>query len=34
VQIEEGTLEKALAGLSVEQRMAVKTELARAGMIA
>jgi TolA-binding protein len=34
VQIEAGTLEKALGGLSVEQRMAVKAELARAGMIA
>jgi predicted RNase H-like nuclease (RuvC/YqgF family) len=34
VQIEAGTLEKALGGLTVEQRMAVKGELARAGMIA
>ena len=34
VQIEAGTLEKALGGLTVEQRMAVKAELARAGMIA
>jgi len=34
VQIEAGSLEKALGGLTVEQRMAVKAELARAGMIA
>ncbi len=34
VQIESGTLEKALAALTVEQRIAVKSELARAGMIA
>jgi hypothetical protein len=34
VQVESGTLEKALGGLTVEQRMAVKSELARAGMIA
>ena len=34
VQIEAGTLAQALSGLTVEQRMAVKTELARAGMIA
>jgi hypothetical protein len=34
VQIEAGTLEKALGGLTVEQRIAVKAELARAGMIA
>jgi DNA repair exonuclease SbcCD ATPase subunit len=34
VQIEAGTLEKALGGLNVEQRMAVKAELARAGMLA
>lgn len=33
VQIEAGTLEKALGGLTVEQRIAVKAELARAGMI-
>jgi uncharacterized protein with gpF-like domain len=32
--IEAGSLEKALGGLTVEQRMAVKAELARAGMIA
>jgi hypothetical protein len=29
-----GTLEKALSGLAIEQRIAVKAELARAGMIA
>jgi hypothetical protein len=34
VQIESGTLEKALGSLTVEQRIAVKAELARAGMIA
>jgi hypothetical protein len=34
VQIESGTLEKALGVLTVEQRIAVKAELARAGMIA
>jgi uncharacterized protein with gpF-like domain len=34
VQIEAGTLAQALSGLTVEQRMAVKAELARAGMIA
>lgn len=34
VQIEAGTLEKALGTLTVEQRIAVKAELARAGMIA
>jgi hypothetical protein len=34
VQIEMGTLEKALGQLTVEQRIAVKAELARAGMIA
>lgn len=34
VQIESGTLEKALSALTVEQRIAVKAELARAGMIA
>jgi hypothetical protein len=34
VQIEAGTLEKALGALTVEQRIAVKAELARAGMIA
>jgi hypothetical protein len=34
VQIEVGTLEKALGGLTIEQRIAVKAELARAGMIA
>jgi hypothetical protein len=34
VQIESGTLEKALGALTVEQRIAVKAELARAGMIA
>jgi len=33
-QIESGTLEKALGQLTVEQRIAVKAELARAGMIA
>lgn len=32
--IEAGALEKALASLSLEQRVAVKAELARAGMIA
>jgi hypothetical protein len=31
--IEAGTLDKALGGLTVEQRMAVKAELARAGVI-
>jgi predicted nucleic acid-binding Zn-ribbon protein len=34
VQVETGTLEKALGGLTIEQRIAVKAELARAGMIA
>jgi hypothetical protein len=34
VQIEMGTLEKALGQLTIEQRIAVKAELARAGMIA
>jgi hypothetical protein len=34
VQIEMGTLEKALGQLTIEQRFAVKAELARAGMIA
>ncbi len=34
VQIEPGTLEKALGQLTIEQRIAVKAELARAGMIA
>lgn len=34
VQIDSGTLEKALGGLTVDQRIAVKAELARAGMIA
>jgi hypothetical protein len=34
VQIEAGTLEKALGALTVDQRIAVKAELARAGMIA
>ncbi len=34
VQIEMGTLEKALGHLTIEQRIAVKAELARAGMIA
>jgi predicted RNase H-like nuclease (RuvC/YqgF family) len=32
--VETGTLDKALAALSTEQRIAVKAELARAGMIA
>lgn len=32
--VEAGTLERALATLSLEQRIAVKAELARAGMIA
>ncbi len=31
--MEEATVEKALAGLSVEQRIAVKAELARAGVL-
>jgi hypothetical protein len=31
---EEGAVEKALCGLSVEQRIAVKAELARAGVLA
>ena len=31
---EESAVEKALAGLSVEQRIAVKAELARAGVLA
>jgi hypothetical protein len=34
VQIESGALDKALGALTVEQRIAVKAELARAGMIA
>lgn len=34
VQIEAGTLDRALGGLTIEQRIAVKAELARAGMIA
>jgi hypothetical protein len=34
VQVESGTLDKALGALTVEQRIAVKAELARAGMIA
>ncbi|PSH05008.1 MAG: hypothetical protein CXZ00_04510 [Acidobacteria bacterium] len=34
VQVEAGTLDKALGALTVEQRIAVKAELARAGMIA
>jgi hypothetical protein len=34
VQVESGTLDKALGTLTVEQRIAVKAELARAGMIA
>ena len=34
MQIESGTLEKALGSLTIEQRIAVKAELARAGMIA
>jgi hypothetical protein len=34
VQIEPGKLEKALGALTIEQRIAVKAELARAGMIA
>jgi hypothetical protein len=33
-QIEVGTLDKALGALTIEQRIAVKAELARAGMIA
>lgn len=33
-QVESGTLDKALGALTVEQRIAVKAELARAGMIA
>ena len=32
-QIEAGVLEKALTGLSIEQRIAVKAELARAGIL-
>lgn len=31
--VEDATIEKALAGLSVEQRIAVKAELARAGVL-
>jgi TolA-binding protein len=34
VQIESGMLNKALGALTIEQRIAVKAELARAGMIA
>ncbi|HVJ05414.1 MAG TPA: hypothetical protein VM578_07065 [Candidatus Saccharimonadales bacterium] len=34
VQVEAGTLDKALGALTVEQRIAVKAELARAGLIA
>lgn len=33
VSVEEATVERALAGLSVEQRIAVKAELARAGVL-
>ncbi|HWR34729.1 MAG TPA: hypothetical protein VN622_02525 [Clostridia bacterium] len=33
LQLEEAVLDKALAALSVEQRIAVKAEMARAGMI-
>jgi len=33
-QIDSGTLEKALGALTIEQRIAVKAELARAGIIA
>ncbi len=32
-RIEEGVLEKALSSLSVEQRIAVKAEMARAGLL-
>jgi hypothetical protein len=34
VQVESGTLDRALGALTIEQRIAVKAELARAGMIA
>jgi hypothetical protein len=34
MQIESGTLDRALGALTIEQRIAVKAELARAGMIA
>ena len=34
VQVELGTLDRALGALTIEQRIAVKAELARAGMIA
>ena len=34
VRVESGTLDKALGALTVEQRIAVKAELARAGLIA
>jgi acetyl/propionyl-CoA carboxylase alpha subunit len=34
MQIEAGTLDKVLGALTIEQRIAVKAELARAGMIA
>ena len=34
VQVESSTLDRALARLTIEQRIAVKAELARAGMIA
>jgi len=33
VGMDSGTLEKALKGLTIEQRMAVKSELARAGWL-
>ncbi len=33
-QIDSGTLAKALGALTIEQRIAVKAELARAGIIA
>jgi len=33
VQIDAGMLDRALGALSIEQRIAVKSELARAGMI-
>jgi hypothetical protein len=31
--VEDATVERALAGLSIEQRIAVKAELARAGVL-
>jgi hypothetical protein len=34
VQVEASTLDRALGALTIEQRIAVKSELARAGMIA